>query len=175
MIPAGLAARAAVALAVAAGAALAGWTVRGWRADAAEADLRADHAQAVAAAHADAAEKVRLALLAERAVRTEIEGIADEERKRGARLRADVAGLRAERDRLRDAIADAASQPSASDTAGAACGGSTAAAPGLVPGRLLDEGSEAIVELAAALADARARGLACERAYEVARLRLDGW
>ncbi len=135
----------------------AGWAVRGWLADEDLAELRAEHATAIA--------KAERAARAEEAARTQrVQEIANADRARlAARLRA-AESARAAADSLRDAAIAAASAP-ASDPA-AADRGETAAGPGLVLADVLGRCGGRVAALAAAVDAARAAGLVCARAYD---------
>lgn len=84
-----------------------------------------------------------------------------------AKARSDAAAARGAAQRLRDYAAQlaAAASTAASDTA-AAEGGAPAAGPGLVLLDLFRRVDDTAGELASALDESRARGIACERAYD---------
>lgn len=151
---------------------VAGCRVQGWRDGKTIADLRTEieagqrqHAQALlrGAEHNIAA----VAAVAD-AASTEV---------RNAQLQAHetvvhVAALRTERGRLLDAITQLAVRSAVDAPAGPADGSAPATGPGLVLAQLragVDGALGDAEELAAAVDDARARGLACERLYQVAQ------
>ncbi len=158
----------AAMLAVSSGA---GWFARGVIADRDIAALQTEHALAVAFA-ARQAQAAEAAAREEEARRTaEVERIAREERKAQQARAAAAARARAAADSLRgaaqsavDAIASEAASGAAAPERGAAVTGA-----GLVFADVLGSCGQRVAELAAWLDDARARGSACERAYESQR------
>jgi len=164
---------AALALLAALLGAASGWSARGVVADRDLAEVRADHADQIEAANArtQAAERNAAAAVEQEVLR---------ERERTAQAQARVAALAAARadaagaaQRLRDHIARLAAATAAEHPA-AALGSEAVAGAGLVFADLYGSEADAADELGAALDEAIARGLACERSYDRVRAALKG-
>jgi hypothetical protein len=150
-----------------------GWSARSVIADRDLAEVHADHAAQIEAANArtQAAERNAAAAVEQEVLR---------ERERTAQAQARVAALAAARadaagaaQRLRDHIARLAAATAAEHPA-AALGSETVAGAGLVFADLYGSEADEADELGAALDEALARGLACERSYDRVRAALKG-
>lgn len=170
MIPPG-SIRLLAGLAVVLAAAGAGWTAASWRADTALSDLQARHAQALAAAHARAAEADRAMRAREAAIAAAVERIADEMRPLAQAVEADRRRAAAAAGGLRDAVHAVAAQCTAraAQSPGAAASGPPARAPGDLLADVLGRLDAAAGDLAAHADAARVAGLTCERAYDAVR------
>jgi len=155
-------------LAVAAACFAGGWSAKAVIADRDIAALQAQHAQAVAAA-AQLSQAMEAQARAEESRRAaDIERIARAEREAQQARAAAAVRTRAAAVSLRDA-ARAATDALAAEAArdpGAAERGETTAGPGLVLADVLGALGERLADMAATADDARARGIACERAYD---------
>jgi hypothetical protein len=144
------------AVALAAGLLL-GWLANGWRLGEQIAEIRADHAQALA----DVQSRARKIESGWHAGMMEVQRNAQEKLDAVA---ADVAAAGSAAERLRERVAELSRRPAASP--GAADGGEAAEAARLVLADVLGRIDAAAGELAAYADRARVAGMACEAAYD---------
>ena len=144
------------AVALAAGLLL-GWLANGWRLGEQIAEIRADHAQALA----DVQSRARKIESGWHAGMMEVQRNAQEKLDAVA---ADVAAAGSAAERLRERVAELSRRPAACP--GAADGGEAADAARLVLADVLGRIDAAAGELAAYADRARVAGMACEAAYD---------
>ena len=145
------------AVALAAGLLL-GWLANGWRLGEQIAEIRADHAQALA----DVQSRARKIESGWHAGMMEVQRNAQEKLDAVA---ADVAAAGSAAERLRERVAELSRRPAACP--GAADGGEAADAARLVLADVLGRIDAAAGELAAHADRARVAGMACEVAYDL--------
>lgn len=140
-----------------AGAFLAGWMAQGWRMGEQIADIRADHAQALAASE-------RRARQIESGWHAALAEVQKDARSKTEELAAHLSAAGTAAERLREQVAELSRRPAACP---AAAGGSEAAdLARLVLADVLSRIDAAAGELAAHADRARVAGMACEAAYD---------
>lgn len=137
---------------------LLGWLVNGWRLGEQIAEIRADHAQALA----DAQSRARQIEAGWHAGMLEVQRNAQEKLEAVA---ADAAAAGSAAERLRERVAELSRRPAACPAA--ADGGEAAEAARLVLADVLSRIDAAAGELAAYADRARVAGMACEVAYDL--------
>jgi len=155
------------ALGLVAGAA---WTVRGWRADAAVAQLQAQHAATVAVAAQQLADTVALYRQREQQIQEKVDVIAAQAIAIAQERQQERTAARRTADGLRDAVHAVAAQCSGAPAdPGAAGAGPAASAPGDLLAYVHRRLDEAAAGIAAHADDAADAGRSCERAYDAVR------
>ena len=137
---------------------LLGWLANGWRLGEQIAEIRADHAEAVAAEQ----QRARQIESGWHAGMLEIQRNA---REKLDAVAADVAAAGSAAERLRERVAELSRRPAACPGAGE--GGTAAGPAGMVLADVLSRVDAAAGELAAHADRARVAGMACEAAYDL--------